>query len=432
MEKRLFHLIILAFIIRIIPLLAIAFLGTNNALYDGDSGSYTVMAKSFAKGDILFKEEEARLSSFSRTPGYPIFLGIFYFLSLSDTFIAFIQIIIDCAALYFIYKTVDTVFGNKAAFFASLLYALNPTMILFSFKILTESLFNFVFITANYYFVRSLYKNEKSELTVGILFSILSLIRPVGIFFSLTYALVLFAKNRNLKSAFLLFIPSLILPALWMIRNQQVLGYFIISAIPEVNVLCWQATFLANDNVDMEKWGKFIDEYKVKDYTECNRLPYEKVHEGAPIATKFILDNFGLYIKYFVKAVILFFAPATPNYVLSAFGVEGQVVHFSEVLFKIGLDFGKIVSIIAERPLYLALFALSVIYELILYYLFASALLKLIKEKKHNYLLLLLALLFLYTIISAGLVSMFSSYRYRMPIEIFLIIIASYYKFTKN
>ncbi len=426
--KPLIHLMLLAFIIRLIPLLAIAFLGTNNALYDGDSGSYTVMAKSFAKGDFLFKEEDARLSSFSRTPGYPIFLGIFYFLSLNDTVIAFIQVLIDCAALYFIYKAVDIIFGQRAALFASLLYALNPTMVLFSFKILTESLFNFVFIIANYYFIRALYKNEKTELTIGILFSILSLIRPVGIFFSLIYALVLFIKNRNLKSTLLLLIPSLILPGLWMIRNQAVLGYFIYSAIPEVNTLCWQATFLANDNVDMEKWGKFIDDYKVKDYSECNHLPYEKVHEGAPIAVSFIFDNFWLYIKYFVKAVFLFFAPATPNYVLSAFGAEEQVVHFSEVLFKSGLDFGKIVSIMLERPFYLALYVLSVIYELVLYYLFASALLKLIKEKKHNHLLLLLALLFIYTIISAGLVSMFSSYRYRMPIEIFLIIFAAYKK----
>lgn len=425
MEKRIAYMMLLAFAIRVVPLLAISSLGTDGALYDGDSGGYTDMGRSFAKGDLLFMEDAASSASVYRTPGYPIFLGVLYFLSLGDLHIALIQILLDSLMVFFIYKIAETVFGSRAALLAALLYALNPTMILFSFKVFTESLFNTVFIIANYYFVRTLYANEKNSLAIGILFSLLAIIRPVGIFFSLIYACVLYLKTRDLRQALLIFIPSLVLPMLWTVRNQQILGYLVYSGIPELNTLCWQASFLANDNIDAEKWGAFIEEYHLRNYSECNRLPYEKVRQGAPIAFDFIMDNFQLYLAYFAKAVFLFFAPATPNYVLSAFGVEQEVIHLSEIISKGGLDMAGVVTAMLERPRYLALLLLSAVYEVVLYALFMLGALKAIKEKRHGYFILLFLLLFVYTLVSAGLVSMFSSYRYRMPIEIFLILFAA-------
>ncbi len=419
------HTILLALILRLIPLASIAFLHTDQALYEGDSGSYIEMARAFATGDILFGDSSLATDTIYRTPGYPVFLGILYFLSLGDLPIAFIQIILDIASLYFIFQTAKIMFGEKAAIFAGVLYALNPTMILFSFKLLSENVFNFVFIVTNYYFIRSLYKDEKQSVLLGALFSILSIIRPGALLFSFIYALVLYIRNRNVREAFVIVILSLVLPALWTLHNYVYLGYPTFTGIPEVNTLCWQAGVIAQDPaVDAQKWGPFIKEYSLTDINTCNQLPYETIKRGAPVAAQFMGDNFVLYMKHFVKAAVLFFAPATPNYALSAFGQEEQVIHFSTILVR-GFNVGEIASLLLARPLYLILFLFSVMYELVLYAFGIRGIIAFVKQKNHQSVIILLVLLLAYLLVSAGLVSIFSSYRYRMPLEVLIILVAS-------
>ena len=99
------------------------------------------------------------LSCFARTPGYSFFIGVFYILSGKNTELAlklipFIQILLDCFCIYFIFSISSKSFNNtKIGLICSLLYSFYPFTIVWNVIVYAESLrvYSFIIYLPNYF-----------------------------------------------------------------------------------------------------------------------------------------------------------------------------------------------------------------------------------------------------------------------------------------
>ena len=171
-----------------------------------------------------------RLSCFVRTPGYSFFIGIFYLFSKDIDFILklipFVQIILDCFSIYFIYEISIKSFDDKnIGYIASLIYSFFPFVIVWNVIVYAESLSFFLLLFSLYIVLN--YKSYFHYILSGIIlgFAILTRIQIiVGIPIFLFCVFYLLRNERhehmNYFLKFSVFALALIFTySLWPIRN---------------------------------------------------------------------------------------------------------------------------------------------------------------------------------------------------------------------
>ena len=81
-----------------------------------------------------------------RTPGYPLFIASAYSLFGPRPWtVLLVQILVDTLSCLLLLLTLARLFGQRVALISSFFYALNPPLILFSSRLLSEVLFVFLF-----------------------------------------------------------------------------------------------------------------------------------------------------------------------------------------------------------------------------------------------------------------------------------------------
>src|SRR3989344_4482101 len=253
-DRNIVAILILGLLLRLVLLGMIVVQDNVDLLHEGDTGSYKTLAQGILEGDFLFSEEPSRTMSYLRTPGYPLVLALVYSAGGDDYAIAFFQILFEVGAIYLIYKLGEQIGG--AGWQAALLYAVSRLFISFSFKLVSESFFIFVFLLINWLFFKNIDGEDKRQLLiVGLLFGILILIRPVATPFPVFYAMAHYWKKRNWKDAAYLIIPAYLLVGVWVLRNVLVLNELSLTRIGAMSYACWTGPLLANDeNVDITPW----------------------------------------------------------------------------------------------------------------------------------------------------------------------------------
>ncbi len=413
-------------LLRLIPILLILLNSSHEALYDGDSGGYQIMGRALAQGDIFFLGEGARETSFMRTPGYPIFLGAFYFFGMPDAGTVVLQVLLDAASIVLVWRITEKMFGERAALAAAALYAFSPLFISFSFKILTETLFMFFFLLSNWLFLGFMEKGDaKKGFWGGLAMGVAVLVRPVAIPIPILYAAAaLLLKKR--KEAVLVFLVVSYLPAgAWVVRNYAVFGEPVFSGISDITYVCWHGPEVAKDpGLDRAKWGAFIEEYGLEDPNVCASQPHGKISAGKGNLTAMIMERPLNYARAVGMGAILLFSPMTPNYVVSTWGMEPP--HFGDIILEKGFDIGAILGALAQDWAYLMLFLLFSAYQLVVYAGAAYGIWVGKGDKKVVGVALLGAAILAYLIFVGGPVNMYSGYRYRVPLEPFLLALAGY------
>src|SRR5580700_183546 len=77
-----------------------------------------------------------------RTPGYPSFIALFYYLFGAKPWIVlFAQIFVDLVTIYFVSKIGTILFSRRAGIIAALFMAVDPTAIFFNADMYSDSLF---------------------------------------------------------------------------------------------------------------------------------------------------------------------------------------------------------------------------------------------------------------------------------------------------
>ncbi|HLC68689.1 MAG TPA: glycosyltransferase family 39 protein, partial [Candidatus Bilamarchaeaceae archaeon] len=355
-----------------------------------------------------------------RTWGYPLFLAIGYVAGLDDFATAFLQVLGDGFAIFLMFRIGERwKAGNEAA----LLYAISPLFISFSFKLVSESFFIFVFLVAVWLFFKSMDKPDRKILVMaGLVLGFLILVRPIAIAFPVFFGGVYYWKHREWKELAYLLVPAYAVAGLWVVRNLVVLNELSFSRIGTISYACWTGPLLANDpQVDTRPWGNVQEELGLRHPDACTRQSYETVQRAAEVTTQMALHYPSAYVRHMANAALLLFAPQTPNYVMDILSQERP--HLSLILFERGLDSSYLWEQVTRNGVYFLLLVIFSFYQLVLYALFTWGVWK---SRKGWVLLVLVTVMAAYIVILQGPQILFSGYRYRMPIEPLLIIGAAF------
>ncbi|MBK8351042.1 MAG: glycosyltransferase family 39 protein [Saprospirales bacterium] len=231
---RIAHVVLLAFLLRIIffvihqPWISEI---EKTQVIAGDAVLYQYLAKSIMD-HFSFANNEMR------TPGYPFFLSIIYFIvGFKPWIVILIQIILNSYCVFLIYKITSKAFNETAGLFAAFIIAIDPHQILICHFLYPDILFSTLFLLTIYFYILGL-ENKKSSyfILVGCLIGINIIIKPVLQY--LPFALIIFLliwckfswKEKAVKSILILFF-SIIFTLPWMYRNYSKFNHFSMSSI---------------------------------------------------------------------------------------------------------------------------------------------------------------------------------------------------------
>lgn len=162
-----------------------------------------------------------------RPIGYPLTLACLYSIFGTSFWVGKIfNVILSTISMLYLYKTAKLFFSGAVSNLALAIFAFSPLSICYTSILGSETLFQTLLMLIMY----SLF-SKKNALTLGILVGYLSLVRPIGIFFSGVLILfLLFDRSRNtLKFTGVFSLVFLLVISGWFIRNYIQFGKFIYS-----------------------------------------------------------------------------------------------------------------------------------------------------------------------------------------------------------
>jgi 4-amino-4-deoxy-L-arabinose transferase-like glycosyltransferase len=185
------------------------------------------------------------------TPVYPFFLAILLAMARGSLWIVPIaQGIINSLAAVLAFKMGERLFSRRAGFIAGICYALDTSALIHTFSILTESLFTFLFLLANFFLVKYIQQISFKNLALAaLLFGLATLCRPVGLYYPVVVVIILLCtisatfpfRVKNVTLYVLLFTVTL---SPWLIRNKLTFGVANLTSIQGNNLLLMNAAHL--------------------------------------------------------------------------------------------------------------------------------------------------------------------------------------------
>ncbi len=242
-KKFLFMLFILAFVIR--AAVFIGYLGKNENYWQVDSQTYHLVAQQVAQGNGLVSADGS--PHFYRLPGYPVFLGFFYYLFGVDTKkVLWPQIVVASAIPILVFLLSMILFPGALiiAKCASLWTVFHLGFILFAGFFMTESLFIFLFLLFLIFFFSGRYL-----FWAGTFLGLASLFRPVGHYLLVLAGIMLIFSHDWLRHKIIKFATLagawLIPVSFWLIRNFVLTGYLFFHTLPGGHFLYLSAARVA-------------------------------------------------------------------------------------------------------------------------------------------------------------------------------------------
>jgi Dolichyl-phosphate-mannose-protein mannosyltransferase len=242
------YILLIALTVRILlPIGAILSTHDPSVFYGQDSSSYIELAKALAfKSQFAIDGPEI-----FRTPGYPVFLIPGVLLNRLELTAIVLQIVISCLTVYFVYRIARTVFETeRAANCGAILYALEPQSVLYSSKILSETLFTGLVVAFLLLFFLYTRKHEFHFLfSAGVLLSAATYVRPIAFYLPVIVSIFVFAVSITagksarwsaLRSLALLAICG-VLTGIWNVRNSRSADYPGFSSVSDYNLYFYQA-----------------------------------------------------------------------------------------------------------------------------------------------------------------------------------------------
>jgi len=415
----------LAFILRFFSL-CIVFI--NITYLVPDSFDYIRLARGIIENNIYGLPGNPEIF---RVPLYPFLLSGFMLLFKTHFISALLlsQVILDSITAILVIKSVYFLFqeeSNRIGFIAGILYSLSPLCIVYSTKVLSETVFVFLFMLL---FVMSLKVMSRDNINansvlfclifIGILAGILCLTRaifiPLAVLFLLWFAL----RIKKVKYILVVTVCFSLILSLWAIRNYHVCGYTGITSVSAVFMYRYDAcsvlakihsiSFAEQQSKIDAELGKISNQKEIAEYCVKKTFSVIKTHPF-------------LYAFLQCKNSINIFLPAV-NELLESFGIviggKGtlSIIHSMGLIQGIKHYFnGRYDLLVITLPL---AFALLIFYGFVLYGIFL-AIRKFEKIIIMDHLFILL--LFVYFFIVGGAAA---TPRFRVPIEPFLCIYAS-------
>ncbi|KNY27376.1 ArnT family glycosyltransferase [Pseudobacteroides cellulosolvens] len=242
----------------------------NHPPLKNDSYNYDVMARNFLDNGYLGYTDSyslhrpALVPNATITPGYPLFLSAIYYIwgyksgSPLDA-VRIVQAILGALTCLLMYLLGKRIKNRIVGFVSAIFYAVYPSFIWAATLILTETLYNFLFVLYLYiqFILLENIKSRKNAVLCGFVFSAAVMVRPTAlplIVVPFIYKYFMDRKTSVLKSLFFTCAGVLILMIPWWVRNFISLNKFVFLATQTGNPLI-AGTFPYFHNVDLSKYN---------------------------------------------------------------------------------------------------------------------------------------------------------------------------------
>jgi len=367
-----------------------------------------------------------------RTPGYPLFLALGLALGHAWLVTIALQILLSCLSVYLTYKIAESLFSNpRVSLAASLLYAIEPLSVLYASKLMTESLFTTLVLSAIFMVLQYLNDGRFRHLLIAALAtSVAAYTRPVGYYlFIVLAAVVIFRPPLRPASALRgLALAGLCLALLlpWSLRNQKRANYPGFSAISDVNLYFFHlpavlahrqgCTYLqlklSRGMVDLESFFQHHPQARTWDQGQVYRYLHQQALQG-------ILSDIPYFLYLHLKGMVLILVGPGTGEFLSLFRAGGLAP--PDLAYSLGLTApaGQVMGTLLKHLPYLGLSLLLTTFPFFLMILTLAYR----RNWKHNSLqiLLLLATILYFLFLSGG---MTANSRFRHPIMPLLCVLA--------
>lgn len=281
---------------------------STSILMENDSVRYLRISEDFWS---VFFHSNANADSFYITPGYPLFLS--FFPSENIKLVIFFQLLLLGASQIVLFKLIVRHTSSRVAYIGLMLFILESSTGLESFNLLTETLFNFIFVLFLFLFGDG--KNKKHVLyTSGIVLGIALIVRPVGQILLIPLILMIAFRSWRRQVITVLLI-AVVVSSTWIMRNQVVFGVPQLSGIQSLNLLQYEGAgaFAKQNDVTL----------KEAQAEEAN-LEINQIGEGASIqkvveyrvdrGIKLIIENpVGFFKLHLEGAVKILLGPGSAN-----------------------------------------------------------------------------------------------------------------------
>ncbi len=200
-----------------------------------DSLEYVSIAKNLAQHGIFSRESSPPFTPERlRTPGFPLFLSLFYRLYPQLTFLAIIQNLFFLLAIILLYQIILTITANKRmALIASSFLTFEPAILYWNSQLTTESLFTIVILGS--FFCLILFLSQLKLRFIfysGFFLGFALLIRPVTQYLYIIFLggiiIMGFLEKLSWKNIFsgvaLFLFGYAIITTPWMLRNKILFG----------------------------------------------------------------------------------------------------------------------------------------------------------------------------------------------------------------
>lgn len=268
------HVLSLGLFLRaLLPILGYFHTRDLTSFYTPDTDSYVSPTRELIAHHRFFS---GGLPEILRTPGYPLLLIPGLLLDRLELVTISLQIMLSCLTMYMVYRTAQLLFEcDKVAIVAAALYAIEPVSILYTSKLVTDTLFAALGMVWLYFLLKYLEEYRLRDLLIsGMVLAASVYVRPIGYFLPLmvaaglsAWALVNGLKNKQrLVVHIVLFIMVSMCPILiWQERNRMETGYPGFSGISAEDLyFYWAASVLADRQhvpyFEMQHRLGFLDE----------------------------------------------------------------------------------------------------------------------------------------------------------------------------
>jgi len=289
--------------------------------FRSDGYQYQTLVINFINHGAFSLDEQAPfMPTDYRTPIYPAWLAVIYFIFNSFKPAIFIGAAIFSLSAPLVYLIGKEIFSEKTAFISAILFAVEPWAIFQGGFLAAEQIATPVFFLAIYLFCRYLKSGESYYIYwASAISGIAALIRPATLYFVLIFALLAFIAElrfsilKSFKTAALVILIFTAILSPWLIRNKIVLNTWQLSSSASNGVI-YMESYLLNKYLgkitNEPEWEKAEQILGIKIYGPNAIANAIKNSENTKIladyAIKEIKSNKAAFITMHLKNAALF------------------------------------------------------------------------------------------------------------------------------
>lgn len=248
----------------------------DEMIFTKDSFHYIYLSEDLRKSFFTENINNYWINTF-RLPGYPIFLS-FFSIFVNIKYMIFTNFVFDIISCYLIFKIIYRINKNYfLSFIGSLLFLINPNVMISSTQIMTENI-AMMLILITLYFIDS---NENHKIIFsGLCLAIFSIIKPFGIYillFILLFKKIIFGTKLQQLVLFAIF-PLIFIGFIYFNNFQNyntsfysTSSYFHIQWLNDASEsLCDDLNF---NNIRVSEPGYRFEEWKVENGFDQDTIP---------------------------------------------------------------------------------------------------------------------------------------------------------------